>query len=67
MPSNRKIRWLSREDRARSGRGELKPVEIPPPTFDAGNPSRKIVEEVIDLNPHLYLVTHSKKCVFYYK
>ena len=55
------------EDRAPSGLVKFKPVEIPPTTFDAGNLSRKIVEEAIDLNPHLYLVTHSKKCVFYYK
>ncbi len=50
MPAIRKVNWLSMEDKVPSGRGEFKPVEIPPTTFEAGTPFRKIGEEVTGLS-----------------
>ena len=42
----RKVRWLSMKDRVPSGRGEFKPMEIPPATFEVGSSLRKLGEEV---------------------
>ncbi len=46
MPAIRKVRWLSMEDKVPSGRGEFKPMEIPPVTFEVGSSLRKLGEEV---------------------
>ncbi len=46
MPAIRKVRWLSMEDKVLSGRGEFKPMEIPPVTFEVGSSLRKLGEEV---------------------
>ena len=42
----RKVRWLRMKDRVPSGRGEFKPMEIPPATFEVGSSLRKLEEEV---------------------
>ena len=46
MPAICKVRWLSMEDKVPSGRGEFKPMEIPPVTFEVGSSLRKLGEEV---------------------
>ncbi len=42
----RKVRWLSVRDRVPSDRGDFKPMEIPPATFEVGSSLRKLGEEV---------------------
>ena len=41
-----KVIWLSIRDRVPSGRGEFKPMEIPPATFEVGSSLRKLGEKV---------------------
>ncbi len=55
MPAIRKVRWLSMEDKVPSGRGEFKPMEIPPVTFEVGSSLRKLGEEVT-FNSGLFFV-----------
>ena len=43
---DRKVEWLSMEGKVPSGRGEFRPVEVPPVTVEAGSPFRKIGDEV---------------------
>ena len=42
----RKVIWLSMRHRVFSGRGEFKPMEIPPATFEVESSLRKLGEEV---------------------
>ncbi|MCW6158983.1 MAG: hypothetical protein LVQ63_05845, partial [Thermoplasmatales archaeon] len=49
----RKVRWLSMKDKVPSGRGEFKPMEIPPATFEVGSSLRKLGEEVTIISYHI--------------
>ncbi len=52
-------------DRVPSGRGEFKPMEIQPATFEVGSPFRKIGEEVTRLYIHqVQWQRHSPKCLY---
>jgi hypothetical protein len=48
----RKVRWPSMKDRVPSDRGESKPMEIPPETFEVGSSLRRLGEEVTN-KPHI--------------
>ena len=48
-----KVRWLSVKNRVPSGRGEFKPMEIPPATLEVGSSLRKLGEEATIISYHI--------------